>query len=439
MSMLRRIYNIKFFRNIYRFGRDALMMLSKTAICLIPKDEKLFLFTAWFGEKYSDNTMFMYEHLLKENKYKVVWTTKNKDVYKKLLAENRPVVLTNSVKGMWTQIRAKVLLSTVQLEYNQYLLAKCIYIDLDHGMPFKMAGYTINSNDNEYLYKHDLLAKKYIKYYMSATSYCCAKMMEYQYRIGMEDMILAGRVRHQLFFDETMRKGLNPNIEELKKKYRIISYLPTHRSCGAVPIDIKEIFDLDYINQICKENDCIFLIKKHFYHRNDERIKGYSNVLDMTGEDVDTQMLLYQSDALVSDYSSAFIDYLLLERPIILYMYDAKYFLEQERGFFIPFDNLGLDCVYERDAFNKVIRSVIDGDEGFAEKARKCKSIFFDKSITGETNIEDNLRIIEALINKTYKPVWKSIEKENYSDQFLTDVMSDIKSAIEKDKKSMKG
>lgn len=429
----------QFIKNILRETRDFFMTVFHIILFAVPKNENLFLFTAWFGEKYADNTMFFYEYLLKDSKYQVIWTTKNKDVYQKLQAEKKPVVMSNSIKGIWTQIRAKVIFSTIQLaDYNHLFLSNCIFVDLDHGMPFKMAGYT-NHHTNDYMYKHEMLVRHFIRYYMSATSYCCAKMMEYQYRINMDDMILAGRIRHQLFFDKRMREGLNPNIEELKKKYKIISYLPTHRSCGAVPINVKDIFDLDYINKICKENDYIFLIKKHFYHRKEERIQGYSNIMDMTGEDVDTQMLLYQSDALVSDYSSAFIDYLLLERPIILYMYDAKYFLEQERGFFIPFDDLGLDCVYERNDFNKLIFNVICGCKEFAEKARQCKSIFYDKSITGDTNIEDNLKIIESLISNTYKSNWEKIGKENTSNKFLTNILSDIHMAIEEDKMAMKG
>lgn len=414
----------------YRLLRDSMMILCKIVILFIPKKKNLFLFTAWFGEKYADNTMFFYEYLFNKTEFEVVWITKNQEVYNKLVKEHKPVVMSGTLKGIWTQIRAKVLFSTVQLsDYKQFLISGCIFIDLDHGMPFKMAGYTVKTNDNKYLIKHDKLVKLFVNYYMTATSYCCAKMMEYQYLVDFKNIILVGKIRHELFYDETMRIGLNGNIRELKKNYKIITYLPTHRSCGNVKINISTNLDLEYINEICKEKNYMFIIKKHFYHCLErEPLERYSNILDLTHDrGIDTQMLLYQTDILISDYSSAFIDYLLLERPILLYMYDAENFLKAERGFFFPFNKLGLEYTYTKNDFNSKLLDIINNtNEKYVNMTKKCKKIFFDDSINNSANSKEMLAKVVDILNGNKKMDWSKIEKECYSAPDLQDILGEI-------------
>ena len=65
-----------------------------------------------------------------------------------------------------------------------------------------------------------------------------------------------------------MREGINLNVETIKGNRRLISYLPTHRDCGKTKIDIDQNFDLETIQRLCEESNSVFLIKKHFYHRN---------------------------------------------------------------------------------------------------------------------------------------------------------------------------
>lgn len=401
-------------RTLYHFLRDSMLLLTKYVISIIPKDKRLFLFTAWFGQKYADNTRFFYEYLLTLPDYKPVWTTKNKLIYDKLKSEGKPVVLSNTLKGKWTQIRARVLFSTIQLsDYDDFLLTNCLFIDLDHGISFKEVGYDIDKS-NKYLEKHNKLVLKKIDYYLTTTSYLTQKMMKHSYHVNEENIILMGKPRLDYFFDASLREN-DKTLENIKAGKKAIVYMPTHRSCGKKLLKMNEILDLGTINSICKQNNYLFIIKKHFYHKNEvESLDEYSNILDITNLQLDSQEVLYNADILVSDYSASYIDYLILDKPLILYTFDLDEYLKTERGLFVPFDIL--DIGYQpktKEELNNCLKDVItDNSDKYLLKREKARRIYFDDSLPVGHFREQTLQITNKLLNKDYFSNWESIEQK---------------------------
>lgn len=66
------------------------------------------------------------------------------------------------------------------------------------------------------------------------------------------------------------------------------------------------------------------------------KIKIPSNVIDAI--DYDVNDLLLVSDILITDYSSVFFDYLILNRPIIFYPYDFHEHSKPRNGFYIDYE-----------------------------------------------------------------------------------------------------
>ena len=126
------------------FLRFILVSISKFILTFIPKDDDLILFTSWFGKKYADSSRYMFEYFLYNKKYKVFWMSSDRVLYESLQAQSIPVVFSRSFKGIWYQIRAKMLVSSIQTaDYNYLFLRNCVYFDLDHGFALKKAGYSI--------------------------------------------------------------------------------------------------------------------------------------------------------------------------------------------------------------------------------------------------------------------------------------------------------
>ena len=84
---------------------------------IFPRNSKMFVFGAWLGEKYDDNSRYLYEYVLKNKKdSKVYWITKNAIVYNKLKDKNFPVLMAKSFKAHWVSFRAKFIVTVTGKE-----------------------------------------------------------------------------------------------------------------------------------------------------------------------------------------------------------------------------------------------------------------------------------------------------------------------------------
>ena len=86
----------------------------------------------------------------------------------------------------------------------------------------------------------------------------------------------------------------------------------------------------------------VMLVKTHPYADQnvyEQRIPKHPKVRLLPEADVDVNTLLRIADTLVTDYSSAFFDYALLERPMHFFAPDTDEY-RGGRGLYEPFENL---------------------------------------------------------------------------------------------------
>ena len=140
------------------------------------------------------------------------------------------------------------------------------------------------------------------------------------------DMMLKGSERA----DEYKKKKLLKETDSEK----LILWMPTYRHASSerlneetlnnefnIPI-IDDADKLLELNKFCKENHILIVIKKHYLQvPYDFGENVLTNIVYLENRDLaDNGLQLYEfincSDALVSDYSSVAIDYLLLDRPL---------------------------------------------------------------------------------------------------------------------------
>lgn len=402
-------------RGVMHYCRRIVIFILKVVLSVIPKDKKLILFSAWFGKKYADSSMYMYEYLMEHSDYRVYWYTRERAIYEQLRKEGKPTIYSKSLKAIWLQVRAIMLVSSVQLsDFNPFFLRKCIYLDLGHGFIIKQSGFD-QPDTTKRKVTYDLLLRKGIDYYMAVTSTPTMKLVSRCFKVPFSNLVFCNSARLDVLFDEELRKGKNEIVSRMIAGKKVISYLPTHRSCGAVKIPVTELMDLKTIDQICEKNNAIFLIKKHFYHRDEkENVNQYRNILDITNEDIETQTLLAQSDILITDYSACYIDYLLLDRPIIFFTYDLEDYLHKERDLYFPFDtNHGGFKSQNKgelnDALEKICTEWIDVEH--EEGRLELKKRYFDDDSPVGCAREHMKTVMDQLINGTYKSKWKEEEK----------------------------
>jgi len=113
------------------------------------------------------------------------------------------------------------------------------------------------------------------------------------------------------------------NIKNYKK---VITYAPTFRDKNNIsPFSEKFLFKL---NNLCKKNDSIFILKLHPFDQSLlYNFDNFTNIIKVS-KNIDLQELLFYTDILITDYSSVFFDFMNTKKPIIYYSYDYELYMK---------------------------------------------------------------------------------------------------------------
>ena len=403
-------------KKIRCFLGDTYRSFLKVIVGCVPKNKNLLLFSAWFGKKYTDNTRYLFEYMQHHSAKKVYWYTKDENLYRELIAQNIPVVYSKTLKGVWYQCRAILLVSTVQTnDFNWLLLSKCIYLDLGHGFPGKPVGLLMPKAKGKWT-KWFKYSKYNIDFYETASSRFVVDYISPCYDVKPDHFIFSNKPRIDVLFNEDLRKGINSKIDKVKSSKRLITYLPTHRSSGRKEMDLSKIFDLKQLQLFCEQTNSVFVIKKHFFHRAEQSdLIMYPNIFDFTQDDLDTQVLLAQTDILVTDFSSCFIDFLALDKPIVFYAYDYDDYMANERDYYWKYDMV--NGGYTAKTYREFLLALFELSKDWSDSKHKdgrleMRRFYFDDEVEMGTSREKLCKIIDQLIKGTYVPFDWSSRKE---------------------------
>jgi CDP-glycerol glycerophosphotransferase (TagB/SpsB family) len=163
--------------------------------------------------------------------------------------------------------------------------------------------------------------------------------------------IVSGAPRNDLLFLSNGKSNMKRIYGDQIDGYKTILFMPTFRKDSNVNLSFKSIeslfgfdqFSLESFDQFLEANNCKLIFKPH-PHAEDVVFRlldnySLSNLLVLKNEDLvknslDLYELINATEMLITDYSSVFYDYLLIDRPIIFTPTDINSY-EQDRGFVI--------------------------------------------------------------------------------------------------------
>ena len=364
------------------------------------RDKKKIVFGAWMGQKFADNPKFLFLETVKSGKFDALWVTKNPDVYSSLKGQGLPVEMDDSEQGIEFQKNAMFfVICTGVRDINQDYIGGATIINQWHGVPLKKVMWddNINPKFNWFTYRLKTIID-YIplrKMYVLSTSDDMQKIMMRSFKKSKKWAPILGQVRNDLFFSEEFHESIN--LSKFKGR-RIITYMPTHRNEGKSVMNIGNLIDLNAIDALCKKYGYVFVIKKHFYHANEDisYTNSFEYILDITREGIDAQEMMKYSDVLITDYSSCYIDYLLLNRPILFYAYDLDQYLKKDRKMNFSYEEAAAGpIIQEREALSKEIEKVMLGIDDYRDLRHKVKHIFYND----ETSAYSGTKVLEFIQN----------------------------------------
>jgi len=118
------------------------------------------------------------------------------------------------------------------------------------------------------------------------------------------------------------------------------------------------------------------------------------NALDVTSYDNLSELLMI-SDILITDFSSIAFDYLLMEKPCILYAPDMKTYIQEERRLVFNLEELPF---YYTDKFSEVIRYLNSFDYGLY---RDRVSQFMSNTVKSYEDGDACRKVVERIKNET--------------------------------------
>lgn len=328
---------------------------------MIPKKRnRIVIYSNW---GFRDNIRTLYQYLVDngyQDKYEIVCASN--DFYH--LERNSRVKYTSIYRGLYYFLTSKYFFYS----FGKYPIKpskKQMVVNLWHGMPLKKIGnleYGLENIDYNFFTK------------LVSSSDLFTPIMKTAFNAKDEQMLLVGNIRNDELFEE--------------KKDKNIIWMPTYRNSKNYH-DSQDafIFSLDEsefedINTILAEYEYHLYIKLHPLEESQFKFKNnYSNI-HMLSEDIISQhygtlyKFLGTTSALITDYSSVFLDYYLLDRPVAFTINDYEEYKEK-RGF--VFDDIKSlmagPTISNLEELLKFLLSVMNSEDEFYIERNKVNSI----------------------------------------------------------------
>ncbi len=155
-----------------------------------------------------------------------------------------------------------------------------------------------------------------------------------------------------------------------------------------------------HLDRICQDNHITLLIKLHpFQAEYDIPFQSFSNIKRLTNDFINTNDVpLYKiiafSDALISDYSSIAIDYLLLDKPIAFTLDDYDLY-KKSRGFVFenPLEYMPGHHLYIFNELTNFIEDISEGKDPYKQERGKVRKVTVVSSTHYCLDILDTLGI----------------------------------------------
>lgn len=340
------------------------------------------------GMDFDDNARALFDYALRiglNEKYKLVWIVKNPKEFDYKYAKYNNVIFVSYLDGDSADkskrdkffellCLAKYIFMTDTYGFAMNTRKDQVRVMLWHGCGFKTR-LSFKSCSDKYEY-------------MTVTGDEYAKIYAKTFGLRDNQMLVTGYPKVDYIFHpvENWIEKLN-----VPKASKYVFWLPTFRNTcitglerhnhtapkgvSGLPV-IETISQLEQMDDFLNKNDATLVIKLHPFQDRSLicNVNNFKNICliendDFLKEDIQINQILGYADALISDYSSVAVDYLVTDRPIGFTLDDVDTY-EKERGFF--WDNVkewlpGSELYTYNDMFN-FIKDVLAGNDPGKEK-----------------------------------------------------------------------
>lgn len=311
---------LKYNRTVYSIYYHIMSFAINFLKLFVKPDPNLILFNSFAGRKFDDSPKELFDYIKNDKRfkdYKLIWAFHNPQQFN---VEGAEVIKADSLKYFITALKARVWITNSSVERGLNFKGKnTFYLNTWHGTPLKNMGSDIASNNTAFTSKTD---NKFDA--MNAQSKYEADIFSRVFRIPRDSFLEVGLPRNDRlcnYSQEEMRVIREKLDIPLNKK--VIIYCPTFREyekdenngCVLAPP-----MNLKYWEEKLGDN-YVLLFRAHYEVAKVMDIEENDFVRDMTSYPSLNELMI-AADVLISDYSSVFFDFSVMDKPMLHFTYD---------------------------------------------------------------------------------------------------------------------
>ena len=374
-------------------------------------DPKVIVFDSFMGRSYSENPRAVYEYMLADSRfadYTFIWAFKNPESKQHIPELKRAVIVKYksrdyyrycAMAGTWL-FNSRALLGLIRGKNQKY-------IQTWHGTPLKRIGHDITieggnamNSLREFQDKWIWDAQRYTALlssapYTSEIYPSCFALDKLKLRHIMQE---TGSPRN-----DALVRQRGTDTAAWKKRLSIpadkktLLYTPTFRDNQheiGVGYTYENELDFTALRQEIGD-EYVVLFRAHYFVASSFDFAAHKGfVYDVSGVE-DIAQLYMAADMLITDYSSVFFDYMILERPILFYMYDLEKYQNEIRGFYLSLDELPGQIT---KTMPELVESIRQAKNGVTVPREKWDALA--KKILPFEDGEASKRVAEMVLNR---------------------------------------
>jgi len=387
---------------------------------MIKRDTSLTIVLGRPGRVFADNSkyFFIYATELIRGGERVVMLTGNHDIQELICDAGGESVFHPSWRSFWLLLRCGAVVTDVEwFEYGLYpLTCGAKRVQIWHGAPLKHIELDVYERRlgrmpiwlKLLLRIQKAVTGRYPDYdvvvatsqgFITDAFQSCFKAKKFIASGYPRNDILfgwpdPGSVAYPLSWVNVDKQTMEAVAEARNSGQFIVLFVPTFRKNMDDPFEAE--IDLTRLSTFAQRHNLLVVLKLHPAMNGHYRISQYPNLIEYAPLG-DVYPLMALCDILITDYSSIFFDFLLLDRPILFFAYDLKQYLSQDRNMYFDYDAItpGAKC-HNYNELELQLEEVIKNGctDQYGEMRMKVRSYTHDNkdNQAGRRLIERHLR-----------------------------------------------
>ncbi|HET7325011.1 MAG TPA: CDP-glycerol glycerophosphotransferase family protein [Halococcus sp.] len=348
-----------------------------------PREDTLWVFGAQRGEGFGDNSKYLFLYTVAERPHiRAVWLSRNQQVIEELQARGYEAYHADSARGILTNLRAGVAFVSHGIgDVNKWCCGGATTVSLWHGVGLKTVGWDYGLKTHRPLLwlRRELVWRLFTHPdWVVVTSDAMVAPFSSAFRMDHDRILVTGYPRNDALTGTVESNFETADIYDMCRRLyensTVFIYTPTYRE--ETDQYVRDHLDLAALDQRLADLDAYLILKLHPWEEMDIATE-FSRIIVMAPQ-LDVYPLLKHTDVLITDYSSIYFDYLLLDRPVVFYPFDLEEY-RAARGFYLDYEAVTPGpMATDFDGLMECIEQVL-GNDTFADERRTVREQFLQQ------------------------------------------------------------